>query len=119
MWKISGVASVALWCLSLATAQAQQALPPGDPAAGHTLALQVCAACHVVADDQPYRPILHQKTPSFREIANSNITPAALRTFLEMTHSTIDTPTNMPNPQITDEQATNVISYIASLRTKH
>jgi cytochrome c2 len=38
----------------------------GDAKEGHRLALKICYACHVVASDQPYPPILRHPAPKQR-----------------------------------------------------
>lgn len=111
------VAVVALITCVVSVARAQQPPIASDPAAGRAFALRVCAACHVVSDDQPYPPILRQPASSFSAIANKpGTTPASLRAFLSVTHATLKTPYNMPNPELTDQQTAAVISYILSLR---
>lgn len=89
-------------------------------AAGKNTALIVCSVCHVVAPDQPFAPRLEQRTPSFAEIANrSNVTAESLRRFITTTHwDERSIPITMPNPQLIDEQVTDVVGYILSLR-KH
>lgn len=55
--------------------------------------------------------------PPFRDIANQpGITPASLRTFLLITHSTTEPPFTMPNPRLSDRQIDAMIAYIISLR---
>jgi mono/diheme cytochrome c family protein len=111
---------VALAHLPAVPAGAQDSAPGADPQEGHRLAVKICAACHVVAADQPDPPILQPPAPRFAAIAKR---PAAtadwLRNFIETTHTTLRTPNNMPNPQLTDDQAAAVISYILSLKPKH
>lgn len=105
---------------SLAAAANTQEIPQGgDPREGHRLAVKICGACHVAAPDQQFPPILRPSAPSFHAIANRpGVSAESLRTFLLTTHSTIATPRNMPNPQLTDDQATAVVSYILSLRDR-
>ena len=60
-----------------------------------------------------------EDVPSFAAIANRSATTAqSLRKFLLTTHATLKTPSNMPNPQLTDDQATAVVSYILSLKKR-
>jgi mono/diheme cytochrome c family protein len=89
-------------------------------AAGRQLALQVCSVCHVVAPNQEFAPGLEQRTPSFEDIANKpDMSAEFLRKFITTTHWDEKTiPMTMPNPMLTDEQITQVSSYILSLR-KH
>lgn len=89
-------------------------------AAGRQLALQVCSVCHVVAPNQEFAPGLEQQTPSFEAIANRpDMSVEFLRKFITTTHWDEKTiPMTMPNPMLSDEQITQVSSYILSLR-KH
>ena len=99
------------------SARAQQP-PAGDPQEGHRLALKICGACHVVASDQQSPPILVHPAPSFRIIAKKRGTNAdSLRNFLLTTHTILAEPANMPNPQLTKDQVTQLVSYILSLRS--
>lgn len=80
-------------------------------AAGHKFALQVCAACHVVAKDQTTRPILKPPAPSFSVIARRpSVTEAFLRGFLRTPHG------KMPNPELADFQIDEVVAYMLSLK---
>lgn len=101
----------------IAIALAATAEGAGSPAEGHRLALKICAFCHVVAADQEFAPILRKRTPSFRAIANARgMTAESLKKFILTTHSSVAEPANMPNPQLTDDQANDIVSYILSLR---
>ncbi len=88
--------------------------------AGRQLALEVCSVCHVVAPDQRFAPRLDQRTPNFEEIANRpGMSAEFVSHFIKTTHwdeSTI--PMTMPDPMLTDDQVSEVASYILSLR-KH
>jgi cytochrome c1 len=56
--------------------------------------------------------------PSFRIIAKKRGTNAdSLRNFLLTTHTILAEPANMPNPQLTKDQVTQLVSYILSLRS--
>ena len=95
-------------------------VPPGNAAdnaaqvrKGHELALQICAACHVVAPDQSARPLLKPPAPEFSAIANRpTATAASLTEFLQVPHG------KMPNPMLADYQVTALTAYLMSLRTK-
>lgn len=80
----------------------------------------ICAACHVVADDQASPPRLLQPTPSFRDIADRPGTTAeSLRKFVGTTHwDPTKNPDAMPNPRLSDEQITAISAYILSLKHK-
>jgi mono/diheme cytochrome c family protein len=98
-------------------AHAQVANPASDPGEWRHLAPTVCTACHVVTLDQPDAPILRPPAPSFRVIARRpGVTEQSLRTFISTTHTTLKTPLDMPNPQLTDDQVAGVASYILSLK---
>jgi cytochrome c551/c552 len=86
-------------------------------ARGEGVARNVCAACHVVARDQP-PPLLSQVATSFSEIANRpGVSEQSLRKFILTTHWDGKTvPVTMPNPMLTAEQARAVARYILSLR---
>jgi mono/diheme cytochrome c family protein len=101
------------------TPLASAAAQPADPTNGHRLAVKICSACHVVAPDQDFPPLLRNPAPSFKAIANrKGTTTASLQKFIETTHAGIATPANMPNPMLTEDQAQDIASYIVSLRSR-
>jgi mono/diheme cytochrome c family protein len=106
--------------LAFAGAPSGAAEKPNDPsvARGEHLARIICSACHVVAKDQEFPPLLRQPAPPFDEIANRpGISEKTLRQFVMTTHWDEATlPMTMPNPQLTEEQTVAVIRYILSLR---
>ena len=75
----------------------------------------------MVASDQQNAPLLHHPAPDFKAIAaRPGISAASLQLFILTTHSGIGTnPENMPNPQLTEDQAADIASYIASLRSSN
>jgi mono/diheme cytochrome c family protein len=87
---------------------------------GHQIALKICTACHVVAPDQEFSPLLRPPAPPFAEIANRpDSTRASLRHFVVTTHWDEKTlPLTMPNPELMDPQIADVVAYILSLRTQ-
>jgi mono/diheme cytochrome c family protein len=86
---------------------------------GHRLGLKICAACHVVAPDQEIPPVLRNPAPSFQAIAGKpGITAASLQHFILTTHAAFTNPEGMPNPQLTEDQAADIASYIVNLRSK-
>ena len=90
----------------------------GDPVEGHRLGIKICAFCHVVAADQEFAPALSKPAPSFQAISNKRGTTAeSLQKFISTTHLTIAEPANMPNPQLTEDQVYDLVSYILSLRS--
>ena len=99
---------VALIALLLAGGHASAQELPGDPEAGAEVARGVCAACHVVADDQMVDP---GTGPSFFEVAEHPATTAlSLRAFLQTPHAT------MPNLMLTPQETDDVISYLLTLK---
>jgi mono/diheme cytochrome c family protein len=89
---------------------AAQPQPPPDPGAGGALARQLCASCHLVADDQP-GPV-PDGIPSFRTIsAQPHIDASYLKgALVESPHPL------MPDPPLTNRQLVDVVAYILSLR---
>lgn len=94
---------------------APNSLPPvatsipsaGSAVAGEAFARVVCTVCHVVSKDQK----IATTAPDFAAIAKTRgITESALHEFLSGPHPT------MPNMHLTDKQASNVVTYIMSLK---
>jgi mono/diheme cytochrome c family protein len=85
---------------------------------GEHIARIICSACHVVAPDQEYPPLLDTPGPSFSDIANRpGTTQRSLRHFITTTHWDEQTlPMTMPNPMLPPEDTRAVASYIVSLR---
>jgi cytochrome c len=80
----------------------------GDPEAGGRLAREVCAACHVVSDDQMIDPGIG---PWFIDVAQHPATTAlSLRAFLQTPHA------NMPDLILTREETDDIIAYILTLK---
>jgi len=78
----------------------------------------VCSACHEVARDQEYPPILAKPAPSFSEIAHRPGTSVeSLQRFIVSTHWDVNAlPMTMPNPMLSRDEARSVARYIVSLR---
>jgi len=88
---------------------------PGNADAGREFALVACTACHVVAANQPFAPLL-TGAPDFMAIATRpDINAASLRRRLT-TLPHIPSKGQMGNPELTDEHLANVIAYIMSMR---
>jgi len=87
-------------------------------AQGEHIARTICAACHIVASDQDFPPLLRQPAPPFAEIANRpDTSEKTLRRFITSTHWDERTlPMTMPNPELTVDQTRAVSRYILSLR---
>ena len=75
---------------------------------GKELAERWCSHCHVVEEHQ--RGSVPQGPPSFRAVAKSNMTDAALRAFLSHPHGA------MPDLALTRAEIDDLIEYIRSLR---
>src|SRR5579862_5588540 len=84
----------------------------GDLAAGRALALQTCAACHLVGTTQTV-PDGTKHAPAFSSVANMpSVTARSLYVFLNSPHP------SMPNLILSGKEAKDVIAYILSLRTR-
>ena len=93
----------------LASLPAQSQDLPGDAAAGREFAREICAECHYV--EREWADLYVYEAPSFVEIAqNSDHSELSLRVFLKTPHLT------MPNLILTEDQTSDVISWILSLR---
>jgi mono/diheme cytochrome c family protein len=108
--------------LGAGLAPAAQCAPSPDTAVvaqGEKIARQLCPACHVVAKDQEFAPILRQPTPSFAQIAQRpDTTAASLQRFITATHwDERSIPMQMPNPGLSKAELRAVTAYILSLRT--
>jgi mono/diheme cytochrome c family protein len=86
---------------------------------GREIADKVCWVCHVTGPDQEFSPILRVPGPDFRAIARRPDTmPASLTAFLHTAHRTEDKPYTMPDPRLSDEMISAVVSYILSLKPR-
>jgi len=96
---------VALLVGGAATAQDDSAMIE----AGHNLALEHCADCHVVSDvDGP--PDI-DGVPTFRAVAaDPAVTASALKAFLATPH------VEMPNLILSDQESDDIVAYIMSLK---
>jgi cytochrome c1 len=117
-WPLPGLAALLFGCTAIA-AFGQDVSDDQRVNAGRALAIKICSACHVVSTDQSFAPILQKPAPEFRTIANrAGATVESLRNFISTTHTTINAPFNMPNPELTDDMTDKVVSYILSLRQR-
>jgi hypothetical protein len=97
-----------------------QPKPAPDAKEGRAFALQAGTGCHIVASDQPFKPIhlgeIH--APDFKDIANRpGATADSLVHYLD-TLPTIPKDSHMANADLTAEQTRHVAAYILSLRDK-
>jgi mono/diheme cytochrome c family protein len=111
--------------IAAAAAQAELAAraqpnPAGDAKEGRAFALEACTGCHIVASDQPFKPIHvgDVPPPDFRNIANrSGVTADSLIRYLGAL-PTIPKDSQMANADLTAEQTRDVVAYILSLRAR-
>lgn len=87
-------------------------------ARGEHIARIVCSACHVVAKDQEFPPILDPPAPTFAEIANrAGMTAKNAERFVMRTHWDMEKiPMTMPNPMLEPSDAAAVAAYLMSLK---
>jgi mono/diheme cytochrome c family protein len=84
---------------------------------GHQLALLICSACHIAAPDQKTPPILTRPPPSLESLANRpGVDAASVQKFLLTIHLSMANGKDMPNPQLTEDQAHDIALYVMSLR---
>jgi mono/diheme cytochrome c family protein len=91
-----------------------------NAARGEHIARRVCSACHIVASDQEFEPILEPPAPSFSDIAKRPGTTAkTIRHFVMTTHwDTNAIPMKMPDLMLLPEDASAVSAYIMSLKSR-
>lgn len=112
------VAASALWVSPITNAQTKP--PEADVAAGRALALLACTGCHLVAPDQPFKPIYPGPPypPTFKEIANrTNTTAASLQQHLENLPAVAEN-SHMPNQVLSSQELRDVVAFVISLRDK-
>jgi mono/diheme cytochrome c family protein len=120
--KSGSFATLAVVALSIAWPagpSAQPKPPVGKAEAGRSFALLACTGCHVVAADQPFKPVYSglPHPPDFKEIANrSELTAARLRHHLQTLPAVPNT--GMPNLALSSQQLDDVVAFIISLRDK-
>jgi cytochrome c1 len=115
------IAPVLLFVLYMAACSAwgQDSVSADDVRRGRDLAIIICANCHVVARDQPNKPILKPPAPSFESIArHKTINSDWVKTFLTTTHRGPNNPNSMPNPDLIDSHAKQVAAYLLSLHNR-
>ncbi len=116
-----GVLLLMASCFTSPTALADAAASQTPAVArGEHVARLVCSACHVVARDQEYPPILTQPTPNFTDIANRpGISARSLQRFITNTHwDGQKIPMTMPNTMLNKNDVQAVAQYILSLRAR-
>jgi mono/diheme cytochrome c family protein len=97
-----------------------QPKPAGDAKEGGAFSLEACTGCHIVAADQPFKPIYAGdiRPPDFKDIANKpGITADSLIHYLD-TLPAIPKDSQMANADLSPEQTRDVVAYILSLRDK-
>ena len=94
--------------MTLACAGPVAAQTTGNALAGHALARQWCAACHLVA---PGEGRASDAAPAFEAVARRpSTTETGLRVFLQSPHQ------RMPNYTLTRQETDDVVAYILGLR---
>jgi len=117
-----GIWAVGLLLISTVQVIGAEGSPPSDQRAerGRSIANNICSACHVVGPNPEYSPILREPGPDFRTIASrKDVTAESLAAFLHSRHIMEAEPGTMPNPRLTDDMISEVVTYILSLRTEH
>jgi len=112
------LAGTAAWAAPALNAQTK--LVEGDATVGRDMALLACTGCHVVAPNQPFKPINTgpPRPPDFKEIANRpSVTTTSLRRHLE-TLPAVPENSHMPNLMLSSEELRDVVAFIVSLRDK-
>jgi mono/diheme cytochrome c family protein len=114
-WPALAVAATLAGALSSLTHAATDA-DKGKVDAGREVALHACTGCHVVASDQPFKPVYPKPLPDFRTIANKpNSTATSLQHFLTSLPA-VPKRSQMPNLLLSSEDLRDVSAYIMSLR---
>jgi mono/diheme cytochrome c family protein len=112
-----GARLFAITVLAGAAMHAAVADDAGQVARGHQLALEICSACHIAAPDQRTRPILTEPPPSLETLANKpGVTAESVQKFLLTIHLSLANGKDMPNPEVTEDQARDLAAYVMSLR---
>jgi mono/diheme cytochrome c family protein len=117
-FAVLAVMAVLATYAALAVAAHGQSKPAGDAKEGRAFALEACTGCHVVAADQPFKPIYvgDIRPPDFKTIANKpDVTTDSLIHYLDAL-PTIPKNSQMANADLTPEQTRDVAAYILSLR---
>ena len=98
----------------------RQRLRQASVVRGEHLARLICSACHVVASDQEFPPLLREPAPPFSDIANrADVGEKNLRHFITTTHWDEQTlPMTMPDPMLTEEETVAIVRYILTLRRR-
>ncbi len=105
-------------CCLIAAARAEEKAND-KTAAGRTLALEVCAACHVVAKEQSFQPILQPPAPNFKALVRRPaLSETFLRHFLSSPHGSMGEKGGMPNPRLADYQIDEIVTYLMSLKAR-
>jgi mono/diheme cytochrome c family protein len=125
-FKTKSRRSVALAVIAASTTWASPAIKAqmmqieGDIAAGRDLALLACTGCHVVAPNQPFKPLYAGPPfpPDFKDVANRpNVTASSLQQHLD-TLPSVPENSHMPNLLLSSEEVRDVVAFIVSLRDK-
>jgi mono/diheme cytochrome c family protein len=109
LWTVLiAVGALAVLSVSRSALTAEQAIP--SPDRGHALAQRLCQGCHVIADSK--QPSAIAGVPTFRSIANQpGQSGERIKGILIRPH------VPMPDMHLTNEEITDIITYLETLRT--
>jgi hypothetical protein len=126
MWRLKSRKFVTLAIISASTtwgapaANAQTKPDAANAEIGRTFALLACAGCHIVAQDQLFKPVYKGTPypPAFKEIANRpNITAASLQHCLE-TLPAVAEDAHIPDLFLSTDEVREIVAFIIGLRDK-
>lgn len=103
---------------SFSFAAAAEEISADKAAEGRELALTVCAACHIVAENQRIAPILRPRATSFSAMVRyRQLTESDLRQFLRSPrHGYSATHRKMPDLKLPEQYVDALVAYILSLK---
>ncbi len=89
----------------------------GDAAAGKVVAIAICSSCHSIGLNDPGPAAPERRGPDFIAMAaRPDLTREGIELFLKTTHARRDAPIGMPNPNLTRDQVSDVLTYLISLQ---
>ena len=126
MWQLKSRTFVTLAIISASTtwgataANAQTKPDAANAETGRAFALLACTGCHIVAQDQLFKPVYKGPPypPDFKQIANRpNITAASLQHYLE-TLPAVPDDVHMPDLVLSTDEVREIVAFIISLQDK-
>jgi mono/diheme cytochrome c family protein len=115
---LAAFAASTTWAAPAITAQIKPI--EGEIVAGRDMALLACTGCHVVAPNQPFKPLYPGPPfpPDFKDIANRPSNSAdSLQRYLD-TLLAVPGDSHMPNLLLSSDEVRDVVAFIISLRDK-